>query len=71
MGSTQFGSGASGHRPGQRPEASWDSKDSRGDRRGQAQDGAGSVELWAMLAITPFRESTPNFSSLALICKIG
>lgn len=37
--------------PALRAEDSSDKRDSRGDRRGAAQDGAGSVELWAMLAI--------------------
>ena len=40
---------------------------SRGDRRGPAQDGAGGAKLWARLAINPFRDPTPRFSSLVYL----
>lgn len=68
----QLRSSAWGHGPAPRPgRRTAVTRDSRGDRREQAQDRAGSAELWAMLATNPFGEATLNFSLVCLSVQCG
>lgn len=57
--SVGFGSGGPGHSLA----ASCDKRDSRGGRRGQAQETAGSAELWAMQPMNTFSDLPPDFYS--------